>query len=89
MVSGWKHISATLLHSIPRFSSTLLHSLFSSILLHPSLYTPAHRRSEASDVQVLLEVVRQMMVQSALEGGPLAGAMIWSAAHNDSDDQDG
>ena len=44
---------------------------------------------EASDLKVVVEVVGQMLAHSARSGGTLAGAMVWSAAHNDSEDQDG
>ncbi|GAX81830.1 hypothetical protein CEUSTIGMA_g9258.t1 [Chlamydomonas eustigma] len=46
-------------------------------------------RNLASDLRVVVEVVRQLLVHSSDTGGALAGAMIWSAALNDSDDQDG
>ena len=47
------------------------------------------RRMEAFDLKVVVEVVGQMLAHSARSGGTLAGAMVWSAAHNDSEDQDG
>lgn len=46
-------------------------------------------RSQASDLKVVVEVVRQMLLHSSKTNGAFAGAMIWNAAHNDSDDQDG
>lgn len=46
-------------------------------------------KSELADLKVLVEVMRQILLNSARTNGSLAGIMFWSAAHNDSDDQDG
>ncbi|KAG1669384.1 hypothetical protein FOA52_004035 [Chlamydomonas sp. UWO 241] len=46
-------------------------------------------RSLADDVKVVFEVMRQILLKSAQRGGALAGAMFWSAGHNDTSDQDG
>ncbi len=47
------------------------------------------RLMDTRDRKVLLAVAGQLVANSSATDGPLAGAMFWNGAHNDSSDGDG